>query len=318
MADKRKEKKKKRYCGCALSAMVILAVVFLALVVISFIGGNMGALILGTEPVSILAVHQPRPELPAEMPFSGLPITNTMITAWIGIVVMIVLFAVGARKMKLIPAGVQNLVETIYEVAANFIEDAAGKEYGRKFFAVCTTIFLFVLANAWINLIPGIESIKMNGVPLFRNANTDVNVPLMLAMVSFCYVEFWGFKAKGFKYITKFFNFGPLFQGLRQLFKGRLKIGLSGMAMGLIAIFVGILELLSEFIRIISFTFRLFGNMTAGSMLTLVIIFLIPWVVPVIFYGLEAFLGFIQAMIFGALTLCFLTMAVKEAEEESA
>jgi len=194
----------------------------------------------------------------------------------------------------------------------------AGKEYGRKFFAVCTTIFLFVLANAWINLIPGVETIKMNGMPLFRNPNTDINVPLMLAMVSFCYVEFWGFKAKGFKYITKFFDFGPLFQGLRQLFKGRLKIGLSGLGMGAIAVFTGILELLSEFIRIISFTFRLFGNMTAGGMLTLVIIFLIPWVVPVIFYGLEAFLGFIQAMIFGALTLCFLAMAVKQAEEEPA
>jgi F-type H+-transporting ATPase subunit a len=309
---------KKKYLGCSLNLIIILSIVFLALIVISFIGGSVGRMILGGEPLSILAVHPPAPELPAEHPFPGLPITNTMITAWISILVLFGLFFAATRRMKLVPSGLQNLIEFFYEAAADFIEDPAGKEHGRNFFPVCVTIFLFVLANAWINLIPGFETIKMNGMPLLRNANTDINVPLMLAVVSFFFVEYWGFRAKGTPYLRKFFNFVPLGQGFKQLFTGKIMAGFGGIAMGAIAIFTGLLELISELVRMVSFTFRLFGNMTAGMILTLVMIYIIPWIVPSIFYGLEAFLGFVQAMIFGGLTLCFLVVAVMPEEEEAA
>jgi F-type H+-transporting ATPase subunit a len=309
---------KKKYLGCSLNLIIVLTIVFLALTVISFIGGSVGAMIRGDEPLSIFAVHAPQPELPAEHPFPGLPITNTMLTAWISILVLFGLFFAATRKMKLVPHGLQNLVEFFYDAAVDFIDDPAGKENGRKFFPVCVTIFLFVLANAWINLIPGFETIKMNGIPLLRNANTDINVPLMLAVVSFFFVEYWGFKTKGTPYLRKFFNFVPLGRGFKQLFTGKIKPGFGGIAMGLIAIFTGLLEGLSELVRMVSFTFRLFGNMTAGMILTLVMIYIIPLVVPSIFYGLEAFLGFVQAMIFGGLTLCFLIVAVMpEAEEET-
>jgi len=224
------------------------------------------------------------------------------------------LFFAATRRMKLVPRGLQNFVEFIYEAGANFIEDAAGKKHGRWFFPVCVTIFLFVLANAWINLIPGFETIKMNGEPLLRNANTDVNVPLMLAVVAFISIEYWGFKAKGAPYLETFFNLKPLGSGLKQLFTGKIKAGFAGIFNGIIVAFAGILEILSHFIRMVSFTFRLFGNMTAGAILTLIMIFLIPWVVPSIFYALEAFFGFVQAMIFGGLTLGFACAAVMAEE----
>jgi len=305
---------KRKVLGCSLNLIIILAVVFLALIVISFIGGSVGALIMGGEPLSIFAVHPPHPQLPAEHPFPNLPITNTMITAWISILVLFGIFFAATRKMKLVPSGLQNLVEFIYEIAANFIEDAAGKKYGRWFFPVCTTIFLFVLANAWINLVPGFETIKMNGEPLLRNANTDINVPLMLAVVAFISIEYWGFKAKGVRYLETFFNFRPLGSGFKHLFTGKIKAGIGGIFNGIIMMFAGILEVLSHFIRMVSFTFRLFGNMTAGVILTLIMIFLVPFVVPAIFYGLEAFFGFVQAMIFGGLTLGFACAAVMAEE----
>ncbi|GAH77179.1 unnamed protein product, partial [marine sediment metagenome] len=72
-----------------------------------------------------------------------------------------------------------------------------------------------------------------------------------------------------------------------------------------------------EFIRIVSLTFRLFGNMTAGEILLLVAAFLIPWIFALPFYGLELLIGFIQAIIFGGLTLIFLTLAVESHEEEA-
>ncbi|MDY6892719.1 MAG: F0F1 ATP synthase subunit A [Chloroflexota bacterium] len=153
-------------------------------------------------------------------------------------------------------------------------------------------------------------------VALLRPANTDINVPLTLALVSFIAVEYWGITSLRLHYAGKFFRFGQLFQGLGHLVRGRIKAALGAILFGIIDIFVGLLELLSEFVRIISFTFRLFGNMTAGEVLLMMMAFLIAWVVPVLFYGLETLLGFIQALIFSSLTLVFATMAVTPHESE--
>jgi len=295
--------------------LIIAIIVGLTLAVISFIGGSVGAIIAGREALSIFDVSTPHVELAAGKPFPNLPITNTMIAAWITILVLFGLFFGATRRMKLIPTGLQNLLEFLCETAVDFIEGLAGKENERRFFPLVVTIFLFVVVNAWIGLIPGFESIKLNGMPLLRNANTDINVPLMLALVAVVAIEHWGFKAKGVSYLKTFINFGQLGQGFTRLFRGKIKAGLSGIFNGIIAAFVGILEVLSHLIRVISFTFRLFGNMTAGLILTGVVIFIIPLVVPSIFYGLEALFGFVQALIFSGLTLVFGYAAVVSTEE---
>jgi F-type H+-transporting ATPase subunit a len=253
-------------------------------------------------------------------------ITNTLITSWLSIIVLIVLFYFGTRKMKLVPKGLQNFVETIIEILLNFVEGVAGKENGRRFFPIVATIFLYVLFNAWLALLPvfnfiGINQLQADGttiyVPLLRAANTDINVPLMLALVSFFSVEYWGITSLGLRYyLGKFFKFGQLLQGLGLLIKGKVKSSVGSILFGAIDAFVGALELLSEFVRIISFTFRLFGNMMGGEVLLLTIPFLIPWVFSSIFYGLETFLGLIQAVIFGVLTLVFATIAISKPEAE--
>jgi F-type H+-transporting ATPase subunit a len=292
----------------------VLVVAFLAMIIVSFIGSKVGSGIVGSKPLRFLSIDAPAYHPAPERPFHSLPITNTMITAWISILLLGGLFFVGTRNMKLVPTGLQNLLELVVEAAANFIEDPAGEKHGRWFFPVCTTIFLFVVANAWVSLIPGFETIIINGEPLLRNANTDLNVPAALAVVSFCYVEYWGFKAKGISYLKTFFHFGPLWQAVKLIFTGNIKAGAAGLLNGVVAIFAGILELLSHLIRMMSFTFRLFGNMTAGMILVMIMLFLIPWVLPAIFYGMEAFFGFVQAMIFGGLTLGFACAAVLEEE----
>jgi F-type H+-transporting ATPase subunit a len=253
-------------------------------------------------------------------------ITNTLITSWLSIVVLIGFFYFATRKMKLVPKGLQNMAETIIEFLLNFVEGVAGKENGRRFFPIVATIFLYVLLNAWLALFPvfnfiGISQLQADGtttyIPFLRSANTDINVPLMLALVSFFSVEYWGITSLGLRYyLGKFFKFGQLLQGLGQLIRGKVKSAVSTIFYGAIDAFVGALELLSEFVRIISFTFRLFGNMMGGEVLLLTIPFLIPWVFSSIFYGLETFLGLIQAVIFGMLTLVFATMAVSRQEAE--
>jgi len=256
-------------------------------------------------------------------------ITNTLIASWISISVLIGIFYFATRKMKLVPRGLQNLAEAVVEMLLGFVEGVAGKENGRRFFPIIATIFLFVLMNAWMGLLPIFNVIGTGGwgtsdtlfwgtysgfmvdTALFRPANTDINVPLMLALVSFMAVEYWGITSVGFRqYAGKFFRYGQLLRGLRQLIRGRIKSAASVFFYGAIDVFVGVLELVSELVRIVSFTFRLFGNMTAGEVLLLMMAFLIPVVVAVPFYGLEMILGFVQALIFAGLTLVFATVAV--------
>ncbi len=131
--------------------------------------------------------------------------------------------------------------------------------------------------------------------PWFRSVNTDVNAPLAIAIFSFIFVEFWGLSTLGVGYLGKFFNFGRL---------------LRGNPMGLIDVFVGLLELVSELSRMVSFTFRLFGNVFAGEVLLLMMTFLVPFVLVNVFFGLELFVGLIQAFVFAMLTLVFAQTAV--------
>jgi F-type H+-transporting ATPase subunit a len=117
--------------------------------------------------------------------------------------------------------------------------------------------------------------------------------------------------------VNTFFNVGQLKDGIKSLFKGKFVPALSGIGLGLINLFVGCLEVLSHIIRIFSFTFRLFGNMTAGEILLLIVTFLVPFIATIPFYGLELLVGFIQALIFAGLTLVFGTIALTPHSEES-
>lgn len=298
---------------------------------------KVGILILATlilVVVSSLFFPTPKPHiaLPAEAVFyiGSFPIYNTLLASWLAILLLAAVFYLGTRKMKLIPKGWQNGVEAVYEALYNFVKETAGEENARRFFPVIATIFFYVIAAALTSLLPGFDTIGIGHMgqeagaffgtyqgwiveePLLRKANTDVNFPLALAIISFVFVTYSGIRGLGFRrYASKFARLGQSFHGIGQLVRGKVRSGLSGLFLGLIDIFVGALEAISEFVRIISFTFRLFGNMTAGMVLLLMISFLVPWIIAVPFYGLELLLGFVQALIFAGLTLVFATIAVR-------
>ncbi len=305
--------------GLSRSLPVLIGILFLfILFVVGFISGPLGASLFGDLGLpSWLSVPRPEPKLPAEEVFHlfGFPITNTLLAAWFTIIVLIVIFFAATRKIKLIPSRLQTLLEFAIGGLLSFCQSVAGEKNGRRFFPIVATIFFFVLLNAWLSLNPGFGSIEVitaegEHVHLLRGANTDINVPLALALVSFVFVEYFGLRSHGLRYLGKFINVGQFFRSLGQLFRGKFKAGLSGLFNGVIDIFVGILETLSELIRIVSFTFRLFGNMTAGEILLLIAAFLVPWVMVLPFYGLELLVGFVQALIFAGLTLVFVTIAV--------
>jgi len=318
---------KKGCLGCSFPLIIGLTVVFLALLVIGIAAGPLGKSIFGDLGLPAwLSVPQPELKLPAETVFHlfGFPITNSILAAWITIIFLAGFSYVITRRMKLVPGRLQAVFEFLVGWLYDLCVSVAGEENGRRFFPVVATIFLFVAFNAWLALlIPGFGSITIHTAEgeahLLRAANTDINMPLALALTSFGFFWYFGFKALGIRFMKNFVNFDELTKGFRQLFKGRFMDGLMGIVTGGMTLFAGALEFLSVCIRIISLTFRLFGNMTAGEILVFVMLFLISLLSVLVLplYGLELLIGFIQAIIFGGLTLIFLTVAVQSHGEEA-
>ncbi len=307
--------------------LAIPILLFILLSLVSLIVGAIGSSVAPNLGIpEWLRVPQPEPRLPAETVFDlfGFPVTNTIIGAWLTIIVLVGLCYAATRRLKLTnPGRGQTVLEFVVGFLLSFCQNVAGEKNGRRFFPIVATIFLFVIVNGWLSLVPGFGSILItnpegHSVHLLRGANTDVNFPLALALVSFVFVEYFGLRLLGWHYVGKFVNVGRLFRSIGNIFRGRVKEGLGGLFNGFIDIFVGVLETLSEFIRIVSFTFRLFGNMTAGEMLLLIALFLVPFAPGEVFYVLELVVGFVQALVFAGLTLVFVTIAVAPHEAEHA
>ncbi|UCB44192.1 MAG: F0F1 ATP synthase subunit A [Dehalococcoidales bacterium] len=302
-------------------------VIVLAVGIVSFLSGALGKAMVGDVGLpEIFTVEAPHVQLPAEPIFhiGEFTITNTLIASWITIIVLVALAWAVTHRIKLIPSRLQTLLEFAIEWLLNLCIDVAGEKNGRRFFPVITTIFLFVIMNSWLSLVPGFGSItytvaehgEEHVLPLLRGANTDINFTLALSIVSFIFVSYFGIRYSRILFAKQFFNGGRFLRGHGQLVRGKVKSGFGEIFFGAIDMFVGFLELISFIIRLVSFAFRLFGNMLGGEILILMMLFLMPFLLAVPFYGLELLVGAIQALIFGGLTLVFATMAVTLHEHE--
>lgn len=232
-------------------------------------------------------------------------VTNTLFTSWVVMLVIIVLAIVFSRGIKSVPGRFQALVELVLEKFMDFMTTFAGSRQGvRKFLPIVATIFFFVLASNWAGTLPGVESIGLHEVedghevfvPLLRTVNSDLNMTLALALIIVIGSHIVGFATIGTKHHLGKFFVNPL----------KNPIGT----------FVGFLELIGELSRVVSLSFRLFGNIFAGSVLMLIISFLVPYIVPIPFLGLELFVGFIQALVISVLAMMFFSSATHIHAEE--
>jgi len=271
-----------------------------------------------------LPAIQIAPEKLAVIPIPGfpLPITNSLVAALLASILLITFSFFATRKMELIPRGVQNFAEMAVDAVYGLVVSVAGEKRAPKFFPWVATIFIFVLVSNYLGLIPGLAAMGIKEihhgetviVPFLRSPSTDLNMTVGLALVSVLATQYYGIRALGtLRYTSKFFNFRGLFT-LPALLAGEEKLETMDLIMELfrraiIDPFVGLLELISEVAKIISFSFRLFGNIFAGEVVLLVIGFLLPYLGTPAFLGLELFVGLIQAFIFAVLTLAFMTMA---------
>ena len=226
----------------------------------------------------------------------GVPVTNTLITSWVIISLLIVIAYVVGSRIRLVPSRFQTILEWAFGYVYDYVaETLESRDMARKFFPLLMTIFLFVFTSNLLEFTPGIGSIGWfkgdEFTPLLRSVNTDLNVTLTLAIISFIVIEITGFAMLGaMRYLSKFFNFHSF-----------------------IGAMVGIVELIGEFARLISLSFRLFGNILAGEVLILVATYFAPYLGPVPLMMFELFIGFLQAAIFALLTLFFIKLAVTEA-----
>ena len=228
----------------------------------------------------------------------GIPITNTLITSWIVIILLVVLGILIGRRAKLLPSRIQTLFEWMIEFVYDYVaETLESRKLARLFFPLLVTLFLFIFTANMLEFTPGIGSIGFyhgdEFRPLLRSVNTDLNVTLALTIIVFIVIEMTGMIILGLrKYLHKFFP-NPF----------RSPIGSV----------VGIIELFSELARLVSFSFRLFGNILAGEVLIIVALYFAPYggAIPLMLF--EVFVGFIQAAIFAILTLFFIKIAITDA-----
>jgi F-type H+-transporting ATPase subunit a len=280
-----------------------------------------------------LKVPAPHVSLAAEPVLETGPrwLTNSLITTILVDLVILVLAGIAMAGIRLTPEkSWSNFMEWVVEGMYNLTESVAGHN-AIKFFPWVMTIFLYVIISNYFGLLPGVGSIvfKHSGgdehaallerqvagvdqaaaaaaaaqaeeghhekrVPVFRSPSADLNMTVSLALISVVMTQIWGVRTLGAKYFGKFFQ-NP--------FKN---------TMGSV---VGLFELIAEISKIISFSFRLFGNIFAGEVVLAVMAFLVAFLLPMVFYGLEIFIGFIQALVFMLLTVAFFSMATISHDE---
>ncbi len=302
--------------------------VVLALMIIGWI---LGSIFIPLQPeISVKAENL----LGEGMAWFKLPIigdfylVNTLPVILITVLLIVLLALWAGKSLKkseqtdLVPHGIGNLMEAFFELLYNLTETSAGAKWAKKIFPWFATIMFYVMFANLLKLIPGFESIGIlrhvaagnpvqngilmpgkveNGyvlVPFFRGISVDLNFTLAIALISVFMTQVIGFQAQGFGYLSKFFNFRTMF-----------KVPFFG-AMDFL---VGLLELISELAKIVSFAFRLFGNMFAGVVLVAIVAGLLGKIsiLPSMLTMFELFIGIIQAFIFGMLTMVFMAQATQ-------
>lgn len=224
--------------------------------------------------------------------FKNLPITNTLLVSWIVMVILTVVSLLATWRVNVVPSGLQNLMEMVVEFSYQTVEDISHSK-AKIIFPIVMTFFLFIILSNWLGLLPGFGTILYRGEPLLRSINSDLNSTLALALVSVVITHILAIKYLGLgDYLKRWVSLNPIF------------------------LFVGVLEIVSEFTKLISLSFRLFGNIFAGEVVLSTIAGIFAFVLPLPFYFLEIIVGFVQAAVFMMLTLVFIVLLSEKHGEE--
>lgn len=241
-------------------------------------------------------------------------ITNSLIMSWIAVFILISIFIVIGRKIKSIPKGIQNIFEIILEEALKLSDSITGsRKKTETFLPIVFALFLFILVNNWLGLIPGVGTIgfiESEGghsafVPFLRGGTADVNTTLAIALFAVVMSHIFGVVIVGaWKHFNKFINFKAFAE-----IPGKIKKDPTIAMVNPIKAFVGVIEVIGEIAKVASLSLRLFGNIFAGEVLLASMMAIFAFLLPVPFMFLEIIVGVVQAMVFAILTLAFMSIA---------
>ena len=310
--------------------------VVLVLMIAGFI---LGGIFVPVQPEITVAAEKliEEPIIENFLGLGPLYLVNTLPTLAVTIILLVVIAYFTNRSLNqsartdLVPRGIGNLMEAILEMLYNLTEGSAGAKWAKAIFPWFATIMVYVLFANLLKLIPGFESIgvlhphggghggELHGwylyntelshdyvlAPFVRGISVDLNFTASLAIIAVVMIQVIGFRAQGWGYLSKFFN-------TRRMFKVPF--------FGAMDFLVGLLELISEISKILSFAFRLFGNMFAGIVLVAIVAGLLGKfsILPAMIMMFELFVGVIQAFVFGMLTMVFMAQATQGHGEEHA
>ncbi len=228
----------------------------------------------------------------------GFPITNALVMTWLVMALLIGFAIFFGRSLTLVPGKLQTGIEWFFEATLAYMAETLESEVlARKFFPLVVSIFLFILISNELEFFPGVGSIGLvhaaEFLPVLRTPTTDLNFTLALALISFFVIEIMGIMTLGvFRHLGRYVNLTSP-----------------------VGFVVGLLEIISNLGRIITFSFRLFGNIFAGEIMVLVAAYFLPYFLPAPLIGFEMFIGVVQAVVFAILTLFFIKLAIADPSE---
>ncbi|KKR21350.1 MAG: ATP synthase subunit a [Candidatus Moranbacteria bacterium GW2011_GWA2_39_41] len=246
-------------------------------------------------------------------------VTNALLNSWATVVILVILFILIGKKIKSVPKGLQNVFEVLMDEALKLADSVTGnRKKTEKFLPIALTLFLFILVNNWLGLLPGVGTMGFieNGehgkvfVPLFRGATADLNMTLALSLFAVVASHVMGVIMIGVtSHLNKFLNVKAFLE-----IPKKIKKDISVILVNPIKAFVGLIEIIGEIAKVASLSFRLFGNIFAGEVLMASMMAIFAFILPLPFIFMEIVVGVIQALIFAMLTMVFMTIATTNEE----
>lgn len=246
-------------------------------------------------------------------------ITNSLIMSWVTVLALVVAFVMIGKTMRRVPRGLQNIFEILLEQAFGLADTITGsRAKSEKFLPIVLALFLFILLNNWLGLLPGVGTVgfvETEGthsvfVPILRGGTADINTTLAISLFAVIASHLFGVVTLGiWKHLNKFVNFHAFMEIPKRIKKDPVIVLVNP-----IKAFVGIIELVGELAKVASLSLRLFGNIFAGEVLLASMMAIFAFVLPLPFMFMEIIVGIVQALVFSILTLAFMGIATTAEE----
>lgn len=263
--------------------------------------------------MNFFQVESARPGLQPDIIFwiQNFPISNAfLLTVLIAAIFLSVGF-IGSKRLLLVPGKFQMIIEMLVEACESLIQQISGsKSVTRTLLPIIGTLLLFIGLSNIIGFVPGLGAIMFDGKSLFRTPTNDFNMTITLAVAMSILTHIASIRHIGlFQHVGKFIQIKGIIDGF--------KAGISGGLIGIVNFFIGLMDIISEFAKLISLSMRLFGNLYAGEVMTVVLYGLVAFAIPVPWHAMSLFSGIIQALVFSMLTTVFYSLAVADSPESS-